>query len=123
MSDDTKIIDLPSGHTWALKTRVTWGMVRRMQGTDNLSEQIALFTEEWSFDAPVSAEAIDEMDIEDVIAVFAAFNEDVLPLFDGLMKRLSESSPNGSSAMMSPPSGETPASGGPTSETLPGTTS
>lgn len=122
MAADTYTVSLSSGEEWVLNTRPKWGVLRKMQATEDTNEQLALFTVSWTFKdtegepVPVSAEAIDEFDIEDVISTFEAFNSEVLPFFEGLTKTLSANSPSKSSPATPPEDGQTSASGAGTSE-------
>ena len=102
MSEETTAIELPSSNELVMKTRMTFGMMLKMQEVDHLSERIALFIESWSFDRPVNAAGVEAMDLEDGIVLMEVFNEKVLPLFQSTMQRMSKSSPNGSMTMTSP---------------------
>jgi hypothetical protein len=112
----THIVQLPSGNTWAFTTKPSWGLVRRLGESDDLNHHLALFTAEWSFGQEVTPDTIDALDLEDVIVAVEGFNEHVLPLFDGLTKRLSKGSPTGSMTTTPPTTTATSESGELTSE-------
>ena len=81
---DTHVVSLTSGEEWVLNARPKWGVLKRLNTTEDTSEQLALFTVSWSFKdeegepIPVSAETIDERDIDEVIEALQAFNSVVL---------------------------------------------
>jgi hypothetical protein len=105
---DELVVELPSGGTWRLKSRLSWGDVRKLVGEDDANGQLIVASLGWSFEGPVTSESIDARDPYDVMAAQEAFDEVLLPLLQRLLergrKRLSANSPNGSTTMTSPAS-------------------
>lgn len=106
MAEDELVVDLPSGGTWRFNTHPAWGVVKALIKTDDSSEQLRLLSLGWSFDEQVTVENIDGRDPYDVMAAQEAVDEVLLPLLRRLMergrRRLSASSPNGSTTTTSP---------------------
>lgn len=89
MSGDIKRVELPSGGWWDLRKPTKWSdhvkwteiLLNRTGDNDpRLSDKILIaFTEAWSFEAEPSIEAMDDLDIDDVIAAYEAYDEHVAP--------------------------------------------
>lgn len=96
---DTIEVQTPSG-TWTLSKRLNGRQLRQIdalaKAEDNIYEAIAFVTVSWPFSEDISAEAMDEMDAEELIPVLTAFNDEVLPFLQKLSERLGGTQLNGS---------------------------
>ena len=91
-----KRIELPiTGGWWELDTRPAWGKlmgIRKMMAEsgktdeDNINIVLQELTVEWSFDDKVTADAIEQMDIEDIGEVMEVVNNAILPLFERMVR-------------------------------------
>jgi len=86
-NEPTKVIELPNGDTWEVITRPTWGRIKGLTAGMDPSDLLVLLTVDWSFDEPITVDAIDNIrDILDTIKVMGVINEYVLPLLEELGK-------------------------------------
>ena len=103
--DNVKRINLPSGGWWEIvmrpKVRHSAMIRRAMEYDDGTAEfrALAVLTTAWSYDAPVSADYILDMDLEtlaDLEAVVAVFTSEVVPFLEASAERAKR---NGSSGL------------------------
>ena len=91
-----KRIELPiTGGWWELDTRPAWGKLMGIRKAmaepgntdeDNINIVLQELTVEWSFDDKVTADAIEQMDIEDIGEVMEVVNSAILPLFEKMVR-------------------------------------
>lgn len=89
-------IELPvTGGWWELNTRPPWGKLMGIRKAmaqpdstdeDNINIVLQELTIKWSFDDEVTADAIEQMDIEDIGEVMEVVNNSILPLFERMVR-------------------------------------
>ena len=79
-------LEIPSGGWWEIDTAPRWGAIRNIDQTQGDASLLAAVTVAWSFDEPVSAEAVNNRETPDVLMALEVVFEKILPLFERLLQ-------------------------------------
>ena len=78
-------VGLPSQGWWEIDTAPKWGAIRSIDQKQGDVALLAAVTAGWSFDEPVTAEAVNNRETPDVLLALEVVFDKILPLFERLV--------------------------------------
>lgn len=112
MTQPVKTVTVPSGHEWTFNFNRTRREVKERVGDVNAllggdAALLAAFTESWTYDMPVSLEAVEDVPMADFWSALEVALEWAVPFLEGFLRAGLKPSPPASTAATSHPNGQT----------------